>query len=273
MKSKLYKKVMCIFMASSVILCATGCGGSDNKQEEEEVQYDEEGNPIEEEEHSTILASDADVMITGLIAATEDGSISKKGVWLSEQEVGQIADRYREGLYTYEKGKLKKSEVEYIANFYDIDGERVSSMYIDKNMNICYEGQYIIKDSIMKGLFADAVDKIQEDSVLQMDQIESNNTAGNNTTQNNDSDSANTTVSLSKQAFLGIDGVDDATAEVLAQSTFNLGIPVVKSARLEANLVLFTDINDNEYTLSIVDGRITSVHNETTNTSIYSLDR
>lgn len=274
MKSKVIKKALYILASSSLTLCMYGCGSSSEPEEDTEVEYDEDGNPIEKEENSTLLLEDSKSMITGLVATMEEGSITTNGVWLTEQEVGEIAERYSAGAYTYEKGRFKKNQVKYVLNFYDIDGGRVSSMYLDDDMEMCYEGEYLIFDSVMRGLFSDAVEKIKPDSVLEMDQVTNKNTTtGNGMEQpsSNTDVSSNTTVELSTQAFAQVDGIDNATAEILAQSTFNLGIPVVKKASLEANVISFTDINDVEYTLSVVDGRITAIYNETAQEYVYSL--
>lgn len=266
-------KLLCMALAVTMAFSITGCGNSSKKEPiDEEIEYDEDGNPIEkEEEINTMLLPDSEVMITGLIAVMKDGNITTNGIWLTEEQVGKIAERYALGEYSYKKEKFKKADVKYVANMYDINNNLVSSMYLDKDINLCYENKYKISDPIMRGLFVDAVNLITDDSVLSMPDSGSNQTNPSTVTQNPQEDmSGNNTIALSKQAFTDA-GFDDTTADVLAQSTFNLGIPVIKSAKSEANTILFTDVNDTKYTLSISsEGRIASIYNETLGEYVYS---
>lgn len=296
MKKKYMAGACCILCMAFL---AAGCGSGkppeenenteDVQQEEqdestadEEPEYDENGNLIEKEpqrEDKNILAADAETMITGFVAVMENGKITESGIWMTEEEVGMIAQKYADFKYTYEKGSLKKSEAAYIACFYDINGDAVGAMYLTENADMCYNNKYRISDAGMRGLFADAVGKIEEDSVLSFDNssvdgtVDKNTTDGNSAEQDKNSQgetqTPNAVIEISRKTFAETEGIDEQMAQVLAQSAYNLGIAAVKQAAVEANTIVFTDVNDIQYTLSIVDERISSVYNETEGTYLY----
>lgn len=263
------KKLFFLLMAAIMSLSLAACGGKQPSEPEEDVQYDENGNPIVEEETNTLLYSDSETMMTGLIARMDNGTITDNGVWLTESEVGAIAERYALGEYKNTKGSFSKKEVKYVASFYDINNELISSMFFDENMDMCYENKQMISDSIMRGMFAEYRDRIEKDSVIVFEQPGmGNNMSANPQQQEQPQDSNNNTLVLSRQAFIEA-GISEATAQVLAQSTFNLKIPVIVSARVEANTVMFTDVDGKQYTLSVIDGKIASVYNDTDGISLY----
>lgn len=277
MRTKLFKRLLCVSLMGIMIFGMTGCGKKTEEEpqteEQEEVEYDEDGNPIEKEIERTdkaILLEDSEIIITGLLAKMDHGSITDNGIWLTEQEVGMIAERYAGNDYTYEKGSFKKSEVKYVACFYDINGNTTSSMYFDKNMNMCYNNKYKITDPTMKGLFAEWKDNIEDDSKISFENEVGNSTDGSNAQQTQPTESENTIVSLSQQAFVEA-GLEEDVATVIAQSTFNLGIPVIKKAVVEANTIQFTDTNNIDYTLSVSNGQISSIYNETNQEYVYQL--
>lgn len=284
MKRKILKKAVCLCIAAVAAMSMTACGSTEEEVTSEEVQeeteLDENGNPIEKEEERTdkaILKDDSETMISGLLAVMEDGSITSNGVWLSENEVGSIAKQYAGTGYKYEKGSFKKSEVKYVANFYNINGDAVGAMYFNENMDMCYNNQYKITDPVMRGLFMEIKNSVKSDSVLESKIPEKGDNSGEVPAQtgmpadalpSETPASANATVEISTQAFADA-GLEVGTAKVLAQSAFNLGIPVVKRAEIKENAIMFTDAGDKQYSIMIKDGKIYSVYNETDKTYVY----
>lgn len=272
-------KLSCFVLIGIMSFSLTACGGKEEPIEEN-VEYDENGNPIVEEEVSTLLAEDSEIIFGGCLAKFEDKEITDNGIWLSESEVGSIADRYRIGEYKYEEQSFKLSDIKWIAVFNNIDNEQVSIMYFDENMDMFYrknDKKYKISDPILKGLFSDMKNNIVSDSTLSSVSQEDNGNKTNPTQQQvqTDGESNNNIVLLSKQAFQNA-GLDEATSQVLANSTFNLHIPVIKTATVEANTIKFTDENNIDYTLSVgvVDGnsKIMSIYNETNSEYIWRED-
>lgn len=269
MVHEMVKKVrlMGIMVALMAALSLTACGGGNDTVDEPSTEYDEDGNPVVKEEISTLLLPDSEIMSSGILAVMEDGSITSNGIQISESGVGGIADRYRMGEYKYEEGKFKKNEVEYVAVFYDINGESVSAMYFDGNMDMCYDNKYMIHDPVMRGIFMELKDTIRKDSVVLPD----GGGKGQQDSSGGDTqDVNNNTMSLSRQAFSEA-GFASEDADALARTTFNLGIPVVKTAVREANTVLFSDVDGTEYTLSMDGGRIVSVYDETNGIYLYEI--
>lgn len=295
---KLRKKTaafLCMFLAAVMSVSAAGCGSEEETEKNvsentsgssdesgEEPEYDENGDPVMPKENRTdenILASDAEAMITGFVAVMDNGTVTDNGIWMTEEEVGAAAGRYKDFQFTYEKGSFGKSEVKYIACFFDVNGVRLGSMYMDENADMCYDNKYRISDPQLRGILKKTADRIQDDSVLVFDNSSVDQTVDKNTTDGISGDPAGSTqdasqstgadVDISKKTFMEVEGVDEQTAQVLAQSVFNLGIPAVKRASMEANTIVFTDINDTEYTLSVVDGKISSVYNETEGVYMY----
>lgn len=272
------KKAIITLSLGLMAFCFTACGEASEEpaqeemqEEEQEPMYDEEGNLIEQEEERSdedILGSHSQLMISGILATMEDGNITTNGIWMKESSVGDIASRCEEFEYHYEKGSFKKGEVKYVANFYDINGSLLCTIFFNENMDMCYENKYLLDDAILKGYFMEMKDEIKKDSFITFETQSGGQQGSTEGEVDASAPNSNTTLELSRKAFVNA-GIDEGAADVLAQSTFNLNIPTVKKATMLGDEIKFTDANDREYVIRLKDGMIDSIWCKSDNSYVW----